>query len=114
MKNGRANKCLLGIAALFAIAVPFSTFFFVPQYAEMFSGFPELWPTRTRVVSSYYPASLLFPVVVALVWRYWPNKAFRGAAALSVSVIAGTAIIWLCYWSMTPSELVLEAIRRSN
>src|SRR5690348_5249531 len=106
MKTDRANACLLAVALPLAVVVPFSVFFIVPGFIEMFSGFPELWPTRTRLLFSYYPASLLFPVVIALVWRYWPNKAFRGMAALSVSVLAGAAIIGLCYWSMTPSELI--------
>jgi hypothetical protein len=80
----------------------------------MFSDFPESWPLRTKVLFSYYQYTVLLPLLVALVWYFWPNKAFRGRAAIGLASVISVAVIAFFYWSIAPSELVLEAIRRSN
>jgi len=104
---------LLG-SLLIASIVPAAAFFFVPSFINMFSGFPELWPTQTRILFSHYRLSLLFPALMTLAWYFWPKPTRRNAATLLLSGLGTFSLCALGWWAMTPQELVLEAIGRSH
>jgi hypothetical protein len=109
----RGDIASLLVASMLATLVPIAVLFFVPDYVEMFSGFPELWPPQTRILFSYYYLALLFPVLVIGVWYSWPMPKGRRIATLGLSVFGIAALDPLFVWAVAPQELVLEVIRRS-
>jgi hypothetical protein len=60
----------------------------VPAFGEAFASWGPTLPAATGVLLRFYPALLLLPVLVFVVWLFWPNRRQRGIAAL----ITGGAI----------------------
>src|SRR3982750_1031245 len=112
MQLARRDWILLAVSVALAAVVPAFTFFFVPMWRGLYAAFPEKWPESTRLLFNYYWLTVLFPICVLAVWaRTSPSK--RALASVGLAVLGGGALLVLIWHTATPTELTLEAIRRT-
>ncbi|KRG87968.1 hypothetical protein ABB34_02365 [Stenotrophomonas daejeonensis] len=71
-----------------------------PQFAEVFAGFGIDLPLFTRLVTRYYPAIWLAPLLVMLLYLFWPQRRHRARAAGIVGLLAFVAGIPLAFLSV--------------
>ncbi len=66
---------------------------FVPAFEATLAAFGSDISELTKTSQRVYPAALLAPLLVALVWQFWPNRAARLRAATIVSWVSVVLIV---------------------
>lgn len=61
---------------------------FIPAFDDVLSSFGPGLPLPTRITQKVYPFALLAPLIVGLVWSFWPNRQGR----LRIAIVA----CWIC------------------
>jgi hypothetical protein len=111
MQFVRRDWIALAIALLFAATVPAFAMIAVPVWRGMLQGVPELLPTSTQLLFSYYWLALLFPILIVALWAKAPSSR-RVLLSIGASAV-GAAILLAAIWSVgTPADAILEVIRR--
>lgn len=66
---------------------------FIPAFADTLGSFGSDLPALTQASQRFHPVALLAPLLVALVWQFWPNRAARLRAATIVSWVSIALIV---------------------
>lgn len=72
---------------------------FIPAFDDVLSSFGAGLPVLTRITQKIYPLALLAPLIIGLVWRFWPNRQKRLRIAV-VTCWMSIAVIVLLMGSM--------------
>ncbi len=65
----------------------------IPAFDSVLQSFGADLPVATMFVQKIYPAALFFPLLVAMVWHFWPNRATRLRAAIIVACLCSALIL---------------------
>lgn len=68
----------------------------VPKFQPLFNGFGSEIPLVTRVLTNFYPLTLIAPIVVFFTWKYWPFQKYRSFVSMVVGVLVG--LITICFY----------------
>jgi hypothetical protein len=83
-----------GRVALFAfgwvlcVVLAAASQFFIPAFTDLLASLGPGLPVLTRIAQTIYPAALLAPLLVGMVWMFWPQRARRLKTA--------SIFCWLC------------------
>lgn len=68
----------------------------VPSFGEVFRGFGALLPAPTQWLLRGYLALWILPLLVLLVWRFWPRPRSRAKAACWFGVLCLLLVLPAC------------------
>lgn len=86
-KTGLPGQLLmLGLALLLNLMLAVAIIAAVPQFDEVFRNFGAELPLATRLAVQLYPLVAALPLLIPLVWFFWPRPDSRGFAALLFSI----------------------------
>ena len=66
---------------------------FIPAFDDVLSSFGVGLPVLTRITQKIYPLALLAPLVIGLMWRFWPNPQKRLRIAVVTCWMSIAAIV---------------------
>jgi len=101
---------VLTIGLIGAFIAGVAPFFVVPYFDEKYTSYGWALPLATRLLLDFYAAFLVLPVLAVLIWRFWPNRANRSAAAAAFGIACFVLVIplvvaalYLPFWHGTPT-----------
>lgn len=77
---------MLGLALLLNLTLAVAIIAAVPQFDDVFRHFGAELPLPTRLAVQLYPLAAALPLLIPLVWFFWPRPESRGFAALLFSI----------------------------
>ena len=77
--EGKTRFQIIGFVVTWLLVIAFSVFsqFIYPAFVDLFSAFGGDLPLVTQLVMDGHSLLLLLPIVIGVVWAFWPVKAAR-------------------------------------
>ena len=70
----------------------------VPKFDELFNGFGSEMPLATRMLANFYPLTTLVPILVFLMWKYWPFQKYRSFSTIITGAFVGLVAHYFYVW----------------
>ena len=107
--EGKTRFQIIGFVVTWLLVIAFSVFsqFIYPAFIDLFSSFGSDLPLVTQLVMDGHSSLLLLPVVIGLLWAFWPVKTER----LSVAALFGWLSIALMLMAL--ASMYLPIIKMS-
>ena len=99
--EGKTRFQIIGFAVTWALVIVFSVYsqFIYPAFADLFSAFGGDLPGLTQFVMDAHSLLLLLPIVIGVVWAFWPVKTARLRVATRFGLI-GIGLMLMALVSM--------------
>lgn len=91
----RARVAAFAFAWVLCVILAAALQSFIPAFDDVLSSFGSGLPLPTRIAQQIYPLALLAPLIVGLVWRFWPNRQKRLRLAVVTCWISIAVIVLL-------------------
>ena len=73
-------------------------FILAPKFHKLFDSLGSEIPLVTRLLTNFYPLTIVAPIVVFLMWAYWPFQKYRSFGSIVLGVLVGLVTICFYVW----------------